>query len=57
LHECEWHKKYKIYDEKKLNKWHTKTNKTNHNNIDTSHGAYIGLYQRIRLYDKPHKWD
>jgi hypothetical protein len=45
--------KFKI--KKKLNKYYPKNNKINHYNVGNSHGAYIGLYHRIRLYVKPHK--
>jgi len=42
--EGEGHSKAKIYD-KKLNRWHPKTNKTNHSNVATSMEiTYIGLY-------------
>jgi len=38
--------KFKI---KKLNKWHSNTNKTNHHDVQTFVRVYIGLYYHTRL--------
>jgi len=46
LFESEWYPKAIIYD-KKLNKRHPKTSKTNNYNVATSMGTYIELYHHI----------